>query len=294
MQLKLLNRKILPNIPSASGIELYNNKLYIIGDDSSWLYILDKNLNQIERIALLKKEKLSDQPIEKNKKPDFEAMTFAKVKGEDILFVFGSGSKPKKRDKLIIVFPEKQHAVIRFSLENLYNTLRKKEIEEEYKLNIEAAAANSNNLYLFQRGNVSGRNLLFSFPLSDFADYVLNDEAKIPNYTVSSFILPEINSIRSGFSGASMLDDKKILFSTSVEDTKNEIDDGAVLGSFIGILNPQTKEMDSKPIQEGTDPLPLKIESVCVIQTQEKIHTLYAVTDSDGGDSELLEIELTE
>ncbi len=294
MQLKLINRKTLKGIPSASGIELYANKRYIIGDDSSWLFILDRDLNVLEKVALLKKEKLSDEPIEKKHKPDFEAMTFAKINGEDILFIFGSGSKPKKRDKLIVVFPERQHAVKRFGLEYLYNTLRENEIGEEHKLNIEAAAANNTKLYLFHRGNISGKNLVFSFSLNDFADYVLTENNSIPAYTVSSCILPSINGIASGFSGTSLLNEKHILFSASVEDTENEIDDGMVLGSFIGILNPETKELNYKLLQQGAEIHAIKIESVCVLQTQEKIHTLLAVTDSDGGASELLEIELAE
>ena len=162
------------------------------------------------------------------------------------------------------------------------------------KLNIEAAAASNSTLYLFHRGNISGKNLVFSFPLNDFADYVLTESDCIPAYTVSSCILPSINGIASGFSGASMLDEKHILFSASVEDTENEIDDGMVLGSFIGILNPETNELSCELLKEGTEPVSIKIESVCVLQTQEKIHTLLAVTDSDGGASELLEIELAE
>jgi hypothetical protein len=180
-------------------------------------------------------------------------MTFAKIKGEDILFIFGSGSKPKRRDKLIVVFPERQHDVKRFSLEEFYNTLRKNEIGENHKLNIEAAAANSATLYLFHRGNISGKNLVFNFSLNDFADYVLTESYSVPAYTISSIILPPLNGIASGFSGASMLDEKHILFSASVEDTEHEIDDGAVLGSFIGILNHETKELNCKLLQQGKD-----------------------------------------
>ncbi len=294
MQLKFIKRKTLKGIPSASGIELYANKRYIIGDDSAWLFILDRDLNVLEKVALLKNEKLSDEPIEKKHKPDFEAMTFAKINGEDMLFIFGSGSKSKKRDKLIVVFPERQHNVKRFSLEDLYKTLRENEIGENHKLNIEAAAASNSTLYLFHRGNISGKNLVFSFPLNDFADYVLTESDCIPAYTVSSCILPSINGIASGFSGASLLDEKHILFSASVEDTENEIDDGMVLGSFIGILNPETNELSCELLKEGTEPLSIKIESVCILQTLDKLHTLYAVSDSDGGASELLEIELAE
>ena len=88
MTLKLLSRQILLNIPSASGIEIYNHNYYIIGDDSAWLFILDNTLNLVEKIPLLKKEKLSETAIEKKKKPDFEAMTFARADNEEVLFIF--------------------------------------------------------------------------------------------------------------------------------------------------------------------------------------------------------------
>ena len=221
-------------------------------------------------------------------------MTFAKFQGEDILFIFGSGSKPKKRDKLIIVFPEREHSVLSFSLEEFYNVLREKEIPAGNKLNIEAAAANSQTLYLFHRGNISGKNLVFSIPLIDFTDYVLNEKKDIPLYSISSYILPSVNKIISGFSGASMLDKTHILFSASVEDTENEMDDGAVLGSFIGILNPETKNINCELLKEGIKILSLKVESICLIKSKDKTHILYAITDSDGGASELLELELTE
>jgi hypothetical protein len=294
MQLKLLSRKVLQDIPSASGIELFNNRYYIIGDDSSWLHILDQNFNALENIALLKKEKLSNTAIEKKHKPDFESMTFANIEGEEVLFIFGSGSKPKKRDKLVAIFPAKQHKAQRFSLEELYNVLRKNTIGKNHKLNIEAAAADNEKLYLFHRGNISGRNTVFAFPLSSFAAYVLNDNAELPSYTVAEYALPVLDTIASGFSGASMLDKNRILFSASVENTANEIDDGSVLGSYIGILDLKSKAMKCELLQEEQTTLPLKIESVCLKHSNGNIHTLLAVTDSDGGASELLKLELSE
>ena len=42
----------LDQLPSASGISIYNDTLYIVGDDTPWLYTLDLNLNIVNRIQI--------------------------------------------------------------------------------------------------------------------------------------------------------------------------------------------------------------------------------------------------
>lgn len=274
-------------------MELYKDKIYIIGDDAGWLFILDKSYKLLEKIPLLKKKKLSNKPIPKKHKPDLEAMTFIKYGGENILLIFGSGSKPKKREKLFMVYPERKHAVKQYNLEELYVDLVGKKIKTS-TLNIEAAAANKSSIYLFHRGNISKKNIVFEYSLKEFVGFILKEKKKAPVSTYRVCRLPLINSVPAGFSGASVLDDKRLLFSASVEDTENEIDDGEVLGSFIGILNPETKELSCAALKKGAKPMELKIESVCLLKSHDNKHTLLAVTDSDGGDSELLELELTE
>jgi hypothetical protein len=293
MQLKLLSRTILNGIPSASGIEIYKNKIYIIGDDAGWLFILDKCYKLLEKIPLLKKKKLSNKPIPKKHKPDLEAMTFVKYKGENILLIFGSGSKPTKREKLFMVYPERKHAVEQYSLEELYVDLVGKKIKTA-TLNIEAAAANTSSIYLMHRGNVSKKNIIFEYSLKEFMNFILKEKKKAPLSAFRVCRLPQINAIPAGFSGASMLDEKRILFSASVEDSENEIDDGEILGSYIGIHNTETKELNCAALKKGPKPMELKIESVCLLQSQDNKHTVLAVTDSDGGDSELLVLELSE
>ncbi len=293
MQLKLLSRKILKGIPSASGIELYKNKIYIIGDDAGWLLILDKNYKLLEKIPLLKKKKLSNKPIPKKHKPDLEAMTFIKYGGENSLLIFGSGSKPTKREKLFMVYPERKHLVKQYSLTDLYVDLVGKKIQTS-SLNIEAAAANTSSIFLFHRGNISKKNIIFEYSIKEFIGFILKEKKKAPKSVFRVCRLPQINTIPAGFSGASMLDDKRILFSASVEDTENEIDDGEILGSFIGIQNTENKGLMYAALKKGPKPMELKIESVCLLQSHDNKHTLLAVTDSDGGDSEILVLELSE
>lgn len=295
MKLKLISKKILKGIPSASGIEIYKNKLYIIGDDSAWLFILDRQLKLIEKIPLLKKRKrLSEARIPKKKKPDFEAMTFVKYKGEKILLIFGSGSKRIKRDKLFAVYPSRKHEVKEYSLTSLYDYINdgKRKTSE---LNIEGVAATDKRIWFLERRTAKRRNMFYSFDLKQVMDFLFKKERKRPrDIRIGRFDLPSINTIEAGVSGAAMINKYKMIFTASVEDTENAIDDGDILGSFIGIRNFKSYEVNAEVLEKGNNTLKLKVESICILKSKNKTHQLLAVTDSDGGVSELLELELKE
>lgn len=295
MNLKILSRKKLKNIPSASGIEIYENKIYIVGDNSGWLFVLDRKFNMLEKIPLLKKKKLKTSTIAKKKKPDFEAMTLVKMKGEPLLLIFGSGSIRKKRDKLIMVFPLRNNEVRQFSLTRMYDIIYERKQKGDV-LNIEAAVATKKNIYLFKRRTRKTENLFFEFDMEQFLEYILQkNRSFLVNYFSGRFNLHcSIKKIQAGISGACMIDENKMIFTASVEDTENPIDDGKILGSFIGIHNFNTLKNTSVPFREGNKYLKIKVESCCMIKSKNKTHRLLVVTDSDGGDSEILELELSE
>src|SRR4028118_2317958 len=69
-KIKLLKKTHLPDYPSASALEFYNGRLYVIGDDASSILVLDKEHQFIDSIHLFpSKEKRIDKAI----KPDLEA-----------------------------------------------------------------------------------------------------------------------------------------------------------------------------------------------------------------------------
>src|SRR5688572_10775154 len=71
--------------PSASSIEFVDRKLYLMGDDATYLLVLDTNLNILDSIPLLSHP---ETRIPKETKPDLEAS----VVNTENLFLFGSGS----------------------------------------------------------------------------------------------------------------------------------------------------------------------------------------------------------
>ena len=71
--------------PSASSIEYYDGKLYLMGDDATKLLVLDTNLNIVDSIPIIS---YPGNRIPKDIKPDLEASAL----NGDNLFLFGSGS----------------------------------------------------------------------------------------------------------------------------------------------------------------------------------------------------------
>ncbi|MEO6346858.1 MAG: hypothetical protein ABIO60_03020 [Aquaticitalea sp.] len=86
MKFNLQHRQILRGIPSASGIEQIGNELYVIGDNSPWLYQLNELFEVIDKHLLL--ENVKDNSPPKALKPDFEAMKNVKIDEEMELLIF--------------------------------------------------------------------------------------------------------------------------------------------------------------------------------------------------------------
>lgn len=281
----ILTHSELKGVASASGLSRIGEKLYVIGDDSPYLFQLNGNFEILEKIPLLPGQEIPDSIFAKKVKPDLEAI--ASIGNR--LLIFGSGSKSPERDVLIEVELQEEPVVLSRSLTGFYENLKTRAGLSDAELNIEAAEIIGKELLLFNRG----KNLILKFDLDKLYSY-FNNSAEIPNPVIYSFSLPKINGIESGFSGATMHPDgETILFTATVEDTGNWIDDGEVLGSFIGVITKADlqEQVVSHSIRliSGGEALRIKVESLTVLKsTVEKEVELALVTDSDGGISEVL------
>lgn len=293
MQLEILHKQELTQTPSASGIEKHGSFYYVMGDNVPWLYRLDTKYTITKKIVIAPTDSLVDEVIPKKTKPDFEAMTMVNQGGHNTLLLFGSGSKSPQRDGLVKVAVDQGDAVTHFSLTKLYEYIRQQCDLDKGDLNIEAAAANQTHLYLFNRG----KNRIFTFDLPSFMAYV-NEGGPLPTFITYKVKLPEIEGLKAGLSGADISPDgKSIIFTASVENTSNSIDDGDILGSFVGIIRLDQLETGIKPdcvlIEKAGTGLQIKVESVAVSgQLADGRLSLVLVTDSDGQASELLEVTL--
>ncbi|MDQ3292376.1 MAG: hypothetical protein M3Q05_13895 [Bacteroidota bacterium] len=302
MQVTFVRQKLLSNLPSASGLEVIGDKLYIIGDDSPLLYQLQANTWELtQTYPLLETEHFATGRIPKSLKPDLECLTSFIFNDITYLLAFGSGSTPMRNTGYLVKMadsPEESPFVQAISLNPLYQALQADTtVTAGGSLNLEAAATSPENLYLFQRSVNNGPDALLTFSLPAFMNYLQHPSHNLPEYTVVSLQLPQINGYKAGFSGASYFDNK-LFVTASVENTNDAYLDGEVLGSFAGYI---PVNQNSEPtfytarLRDGTGQFYSgKVESISILQKEENDqYQAFAITDNDNGQSEIFELKLT-
>lgn len=292
MEIEIVDRFELEQIPSASGIEKVDDRYFAIGDNSPWLFELHSNYFILNKYLISSKDSIEGQVIPKKWKADFEAMTLMKWEADSALFIFGSGSKSPQRNAGMLIKLEGKLQLTKFDLTAFYEILKEEAKLTEEEINIEAAAVLGPRLYLFNRG----KNKIISMKTADFHRFLTGKKDKI-KLKVVSIELPIIDGIQAGFSGACADETfNRIIFTASVENTTNTIDDGEVLGSFVGILNKkelvQHFEPECELLTQLDETISIKAESITLKESTKKSLTCVIVTDSDGLASEVLEIKV--
>ncbi len=311
MKAIIKNKIILNEIYSASAIELIDNELFIIGDNSPFLFVLDLEGNIKNKVQIfdIKDTNVTTNEniiiIPKKEKPDFEASCVLNINQKKHLFVVGSGSSDKR--DIAVLIDLGTFEVQKISIKNLYKKITKlislSENAQNDELNIEGLCANETTVYFFQRGNINGNNFIFSISIDDMVSYLFSkkETIKIKKIDKQKVDLPSIENIFSGFSDACFTDNQndnqQILWTSSVENTTNTIDDGKVLGSFVGTYNIHNQQVENSIITEMINQKETvfigKVEGICVTNWSDDLKRAIAVTDADGGCSEMLFIEIS-
>ena len=289
MTATILSENPLPGLPSASGVEIIGPLAYVIGDDSPYLYRLDAaTLAVTARIALF--EATADfvsGRIPKPIKPDLECMVaLAWPDGRPGLLLLGSGSQPNRARGWFVPIDAPVPEPV--DLAALYALLAAC-LPAGVVLNLEAAATTATELLLFQRtvGRADAA-LLFVLPLAETLRFLLGaaEGTAAPSVHQLVFDLPLIAGCPAGFSGATFADG--LLFvSASVEDTADAVLDGAVLGSFVGVVDVAagTATLAQLAWADGR-PYFGKVEGLAVRrQLAPGAFELLLVTDDDAGGS---------
>ncbi len=279
----------LETLPSASGIAIFDNHIFIVGDDSPWLYSSTSDYRITRSVKLSGIDSTVNGRVPKMIKADFECAEL--LDHDTSIVVVSSGSKTGSRDTAYILNLNNKTAPHRKNLRPLFEQIRKKSnLDTKNEINIEGLTFCSNYAYLLHRGNVS-ENIIIRLSLKETIDYLKND-VPVPDFEIFRFNLPVLNGVSSGFSGACMLPGNSgIVFSASMEDTGDEINDGKVLGSYIGVI-PLTSMSEGKftatLLTTNGVPLEKKIEGLSIKNRNEII----SVCDNDDGTSDIILFEI--
>lgn len=201
-------------IGSASGLLYHNDLLYLISDNSSYLYEYKIDSNKLNKIALVENPQ---ENIPKKEKPDFESIALDGNK----LFIFGSGSTEKR--EMLKTYQFLNNRIKEKDLSELYSKLKSQFSIQDDELNIEGVFYLNKKFYLFQRGN--GKN-------ASNGIFIVYKDKEI-EIEFKKIELPKINNIQSSFTDA-ILVDETIYFLASAENTISTYDDGEIVGTFLG------------------------------------------------------------
>ena len=256
-------------IGSASGLVYKDNALWIIGDNSGFLYEYQMDSKNLKRHPLL------ENPIEntlKKDKADFEAIT----QFGDSIYIFGSGST-EKRNKMIQVNATDKKIIATNDLSDLYAVMQNFGDIKPEDFNLEGAIYNGESWFLLNRGNGSShKNVIFTIEGKNLT----NDFTILSN----DYKLPKIKGVRSSFTDGIIVGDS-IYFLATAEDTESTYDDGEVLGSFIGSINLKTMKIDFTQKISSSH----KFEGLTLFtNSKEKIEFLLC----EDKDTEVLETEI--
>lgn len=256
-KIQLTEFKKIKGIQAASGLLFSKEVLFIISDNSSFLYqyILDKDL--LLKFPLVKE---AQEKIAKKNKPDLEAITSY----GNQLFLFGSGSTENRNMMFTLDLTNDQLQIK--DLSNLYSFLKNIAQLKGNELNIEGAICVDKTMYLFQRGNgQNSKNGIFIVPDSQ--------DKQIQYFPLS---LPSLDDVECTFTDA-ILVNEHIYFLATAENTISTFEDGEILGSILGKINFQTFELEDVILLSENK----KFEGITLFQQNDTTISFLLCEDTD-------------
>lgn len=270
--------------PSASAIEYYDNRLYIMGDDATYVLVTDTAFEILDRISLFATQ---GDRVPKYKKHDIEAAGLQVSKGLARLYFLSSGSLATRN---FLITGEPPFMV--FRVDTFSHQLLRQSLAKIPELNIEGFTQIDHRLVLANRGNLAHpKNFLV---VCDSG--VLSENRKIQQ-------LEWKNQPFIGISGLFYDSSNDRLWLTGSEEaTGNTLEDGAIGDSHLAwINNYQQRLKDSVLRPDGEVNLSKqypafhghKIESITLQTVRRNRYFLYLAADNDNGKSTLFKMALT-
>ena len=245
-----------PHVTAASGLIRSSGRIYVISDDDFILAVFSIDNDDPGEVKLLLTGPI---PMELMRtrldKADLETMTLVPsfpAAPHGGLLALGSGSTPNRRNGAFWRLDDNgdvQGEPTQIDLSDVYARISTSCSE----LNIEGAAVVGDSCRLLQRGNgLHGQNAVVDLHL-DRVLSALAEGSAIPGSAVrfvKKHDIGDIEGVPLGFTDGSPLEDGRMVFAASAEDTTDPTKDGVVTGSSIGIVDAEGGVERIEPLAE--------------------------------------------
>lgn len=254
----------ISGITSASGIVYQDQNIYLIADDSDYIYKYNLENKDLNKYGLIDNPK---ENLPKKEKQDLEALAYQ----QNIFYAFGSGSKSNRENLNTFNLNAKIHQQI--PLDVLYTSIASFANMDKEELNIEGAFIHGEELYLFNRGNgKQKKNFIAIIQGKNFTEEF--------NIILHDIKLPKFNGIQTGFSDATLVDNT-IYFLATAEDSNTTTSDGKIVGSILGTMSLKNLKIKKTYIISETK----KLEGITLFKNEGKTKTFLLCDDNDDANT---------
>ena len=290
--IQLLKHSVINDFQSGSSLDFYMDYIFVVGDDAKDIVILNKELQEVNRVNVFQSE---TQRIPKEIKYDLETSTIVDIDGVPNLLILGSGAKQEFRSVGYLIRLDTKYVI---NEPFRYNTFvsRLKNEDSVKEINIEGCASLPNKFVMANRGNKRNPDNLLIITENRFWENQGNAAISI-----CRILIPDKDAAVSEIQYEQ--DTDTLFFTASIEHTTNAIDDGKIGDSFLGYINNISEKLTKNTIDvDGFYNLSLvdkafeyqKIEGIC-IESKEKemndtFYTINLVSDNDNEESTIFKI----
>jgi hypothetical protein len=272
--------KIL-SVPSASACEQIGNLIFIVGDDSPYLYRFDLSFRNVDSMLIYPAKYSRVNRIDKEKKHDYESMTSVQWNGQEALFILGSGSKKARQKGLIYLLNDNK--TVQLNLRRFYSVLSAQMKIDQSELNCEGMALHNDQFILANKPT----NSIISISWKQFVSFV---SKKLPSFDVRVYKLnlPSRNQHIIQLTGLDFSSDGTLYFTAY---SNNGAKPGQIYPkprAIIGKVNLSNLENVNKPNYTELNPsLALKIEGISMLKNTQGNNDFILVSDGENEISNL-------
>jgi len=283
------------HVRAASGLAMIGGRLAVIQDDCAFIAFVG---DQVSALPLPRgpggRRRFEERIGNKGDKLDLEACVVVKGELGDELWAFGSGSTPLREKIAVVGFTMRLHdggPLYRRLREELSGPSAAESFRVPPAVNVEGACVVGKELWLFHRGNTSVHDpgpAVFRIPQRPFARWLASSAAMPEVDATIMFDLGSAGGSRLGFTDAVAVG-ARVFYLAAAEASPNAIDDGAVLGSQLGVIE---EEGSVRAAPLAIDGAPVKAEGLAF--DPKDPHHAWISIDPDDVDqpARLYEIEL--
>lgn len=241
------------HVRAASSMAWIGDRVALVQDDVNFVALVDPATGLADAITLPAgrddKRQFDDGRDNKKYKLDLEAMARVPTTRGTMLVAFGSGSKKRRENVLTLGFSGRlkrpaHHDPSLVASPRLYEALRAERTFSGSDMNIEGALYVDGMIRLYGRGNGEAKDDLLAvnatcdLAWSSLQRYLADPEhGALPEVSrIRQYDLGDVDGVALGFTDAIPVRRSMVLYAAAAEASKDATEDGAVVGSALGVL----------------------------------------------------------